>query len=49
MKKHAYIRRVFFIILAENRRFELRQDLHPLTVFETAPFNRLGNSPVVVL
>ena len=25
------------------------RDLHPLAVFETAPFNHLGTSPVVVL
>ena len=27
--------------------FEPMQDLHPLAVFETAPFDRLGISPFV--
>ena len=31
--------------LAEKMGFEPMQDLHPLAVFETAPFNRLGTSP----
>ena len=25
------------------------RDLHPLAVFETAPFNRLGTSPAAVI
>ena len=32
--------------LAEDERFELSRDLHPLSVFKTDPFNRLGNLPV---
>ena len=31
--------------LAEKKGFEPLQDLHPLAVFETAPFSRLGTSP----
>ena len=33
-----------FSFLAENQGFEPWQGLHPLAVFETAPFSRLGNS-----
>ncbi len=29
--------------------FEPMRDLHLLAVFETAPFNRLGTSPAVVI
>lgn len=39
--------RFFSYILAENQGFEPWQDLHPLAVFETAPFSRLGISPWV--
>lgn len=31
--------------MAEKKGFEPLQDLHPLSVFETDPFNRLGISP----
>ena len=34
------------ICLAEDERFELSRDLHPLSVFKTDPFNRLGNLPI---
>lgn len=34
--------------LAEDERFELSRDLHPLSVFKTDPFNRLGNLPWLV-
>ena len=34
-----------FLLLAEKKGFEPLQDLHPLAVFETAPFSRLGISP----
>ena len=37
------------ILLAERMGFEPMRDLHPLAVFETAPFNHLGTSPVVVI
>ena len=40
---------VFFVILAERMGFEPMRDLHLLAVFETAPFNRLGTSPAVVI
>lgn len=33
------------IYMAEALRFELRRDLHPLSVFKTDPFNRLGMLP----
>ena len=33
------------MLLAEKQGFEPWLDLHPLTVFETVPFNRLGISP----
>lgn len=35
----------YFLILAEKRGFEPRLGLHPLSVFETDPFSRLGTSP----
>ncbi len=31
--------------LAEAKRFELLRGLHPLSVFKTDPFNRLGKLP----
>ncbi len=37
--------REHFLLLAEKQGFEPWLDLHPLTVFETVPFNRLGISP----
>ena len=37
----------FFLYLAEKMGFEPMRDFHPLAVFETAPFNRLGISPAV--
>ena len=40
---------VFFSFLAERMGFEPMRDLHPLAVFETAPFNHLGTSPAVVI
>ena len=44
------IRRTGLIIcLAERMGFEPMRDLHLLAVFETAPFNRLGTSPAVVI
>lgn len=39
----------FEIILAEKKGFEPLQDLHPLSVFETDPFSRLGISPARVI
>ena len=39
--------RFFSYILAENQGFEPWQDLHPLAVFETAPFSLLGTSPTL--
>ena len=38
-----------FLLLAEKKGFEPLQDLHPLAVFETAPFDRLGISPFVII
>ncbi len=35
--------------LAEKKGFEPLQDLHPLAVFETAPFSLLGTSPTVII
>ena len=35
----------FFFLLAEKMGFEPMRDLHPLAVFETAPFDHLGISP----
>lgn len=35
----------FFLYLAEKMGFEPMRDLHPLAVFETAPFDHLGISP----
>ena len=37
----------FFFLLAEKMGFEPMRDLHPLAVFETAPFDHLGISPAV--
>ncbi len=33
--------------MAEALRFELRRDLHPLSVFKTDPFNHLGMLPFI--
>ena len=38
-----------FLLLAEKKGFEPLQDLHPLAVFETAPFDHLGISPSVII
>ena len=35
----------FLAFLAEKMGFEPMRDLHPLAVFETAPFDHLGISP----
>lgn len=35
--------------LAENKGFEPLQALRLLLVFETSPFNRLGNSPLLII
>ena len=40
---------LYFFDLAERMGFEPMRDLHLLAVFETAPFNRLGTSPAVVI
>ena len=50
MKKQYRIKSVLlFLFLAERMGFEPMRDLHPLAVFETAPFNHLGTSPAVVI
>ena len=44
----ASITKPFLFILAEKMGFEPMRDLHPLAVFETAPFDHLGISPAKV-
>ena len=39
-------RSFIFALLAEKMGFEPMQDVHPLAVFETAPLDHLGTSPV---
>ena len=48
IKKHVF-KRAITNFLAEKEGIEPSRDLHPLAVFETAPFGRLGISPCLVI